>query len=160
VWSGWLRVPAADGHLAFERPTAMAVSLADCVPVFIGHRRCAGVLHAGWRGTAGNIAAAAIGRIASHGVKPAELLAHLGPAICGRCYQVGPEVLAKLTGEEADGPHAVDLRALIARQLEACGVRQITISQWCTRCHNDRFFSHRAGDDGRQVGVIVSASVP
>ena len=36
------------------------------------------------------------------------------------------------------------------------GVRDVSISPWCTRCDNDRFFSHRAGDAGRQLGVIVA----
>jgi copper oxidase (laccase) domain-containing protein len=40
------------------------------------------------------------------------------------------------------------------------GVRQLSASPHCTRCDNDRFFSHRAGDAGRQVAVIVSAVRP
>jgi polyphenol oxidase len=36
------------------------------------------------------------------------------------------------------------------------GVREITISERCTRCDNDRFFSHRAGDAGRQLGVMLA----
>jgi polyphenol oxidase len=35
-------------------------------------------------------------------------------------------------------------------------VRQISVSPLCTRCDNDRFYSHRAGDAGRQLGVIVA----
>jgi copper oxidase (laccase) domain-containing protein len=53
-------------------------------------------------------------------------------------------------------PTTVDLRALIAEHAHALGVRQISVSPFCTRCDNDRFYSHRAGDVGRQLGVIVA----
>ena len=36
------------------------------------------------------------------------------------------------------------------------GVRSIAVSEWCTRCSNDQLFSHRAGDTGRQVGVLIA----
>ena len=82
---------------------------------------------------------------------------HLGPAICGRCYQVGPDVFEQLTGWQTIRNRHVDLRALLAEQAKEMGVRQLSASPHCTRCDNDRFFSHRAGDAGRQVAVIVSA---
>ncbi|MBK5189502.1 MAG: laccase domain-containing protein, partial [Gemmatimonadaceae bacterium] len=36
----------------------------------------------------------------------------------------------------------------------------ITTSPWCTRCANARFFSHRAGDAGRQLAVILARTGP
>ena len=48
-WSGWLRADAADGHLALRRGTAMAVTVADCVPVFIAHPSGATAVLHGWR---------------------------------------------------------------------------------------------------------------
>jgi hypothetical protein len=49
-WEGWLRVDAADGHVATDRGLALAVSVADCVPIFIAHPSGAvGLLHSGWR---------------------------------------------------------------------------------------------------------------
>jgi YfiH family protein len=158
-WSGWLRCPEGDGHLAVGVPTAMAVTLADCVPVFIAHPGgAAAVLHAGWRGTAGAITRRAIARLAALGCPPDELVVHCGPAICGRCYVVGPDVYEQLTGTRIAEPAAVDLRALILQQAMTEGVRTVSASSSCTRCDNARFFSHRAGDSGRQLGVIVTAS--
>ena len=55
-WSGWLRGDAADGHLTMHRGIGLAVTVADCVPVFIAHPSgAAALLHAGWRGTAAGI---------------------------------------------------------------------------------------------------------
>jgi polyphenol oxidase len=159
AWEGWLRVPEADGHFAPARGTAMAVTIADCVPVFIVHPEGAtALLHSGWRGTAARIIERAIAAFRRQGFAPAELLMHLGPAICGRCYEVSADVGAALTGHTAGGPVRVDLRALIAGHARAAGVTRITTSAWCTRCHNDRFFSHRAGDVGRQLGVLVAGT--
>jgi len=156
-WRGWLRGEEADGHLSGERGTAMAVTVADCVPVFIGHPSgAAAVLHSGWRGTEARIVEVAIAQLAALGLHSDDLRLHCGPAICGRCYEVSAEVYRRLTGRPADRPTTVDLRSLIAQHANAVGVRQISISELCTRCNNDRFFSHRAGDEGRQLGVIVA----
>lgn len=156
-WRGWLRGEEADGHLTDERGTAMAVTVADCVPVFIAHPSgAAAVLHSGWRGTEARIVEVAIAQLDALGLRADDLRLHCGPAICGRCYEVSPEVYARLTGRATDRPSTVDLRALIAQHASAVGVRHISLSELCTRCDNDRFFSHRAGDDGRQLGVIVA----
>jgi YfiH family protein len=156
-WEGWLRVDAADGHVSVHRGTAMAVTIADCVPVFIAHPSgAAALLHSGWRGTAARIVERGIEALAHRGVPTRELHLHLGPAICGNCYEVSADVLAQLTCEVVAKPTRVDLRALIADHARAAGVRHVSASALCTRCNNDRLFSHRAGDEGRQLAVIIA----
>lgn len=157
-WNGWLRLPSADGHVALTPGTALAVTIADCVPVFIAHPGGAtGIVHSGWRGTLANIAGRAIQSMVAGGLKASELSVHCGPAICGDCYEVSPDVYGQLTGRTVPRPTPVDLRALIADDVRAAGVAEISVSPWCTRCHNERFYSHRCGDDARQLGVIVRA---
>lgn len=156
-WEGWLRGEEADGHAALERGTGMAVSVADCVPVFIAHSSgAAALLHSGWRGTVARIIEHGIVALTARGVPVAELRVHLGPAICGRCYEVSPDVYEQLTGARPPAARPVDLRAVIADHARAAGVRHISASDRCTRCHNDRFFSHRAGDAGRQLGILIA----
>jgi len=156
-WEGWLRVDDADGHASSDRGIALVVGVADCVPVFIAHPAGAiAILHSGWRGTAARIVERGIEALAQRGFATAELRVHLGPAICGKCYEVGPDVYRQLTGHDSSGAaNRVDLRRLIADHARAAGVRHITTSSFCTRCDNDRFYSHRAGDAGRQIGVIL-----
>ena len=157
-WDGWLRGGDADGHLAMDRGTALAVSIADCVPVFLAHPSGAiALLHSGWRGTAARIVERAIDLMESRGIPSIELLLHLGPSICGKCYEVSADVYRQVTGSVVDHAAPVDLRAVIADQARLRGVRRISVSGSCTRCDNDRFFSHRAGDEGRQLGVMVAA---
>jgi hypothetical protein len=158
-WSGWLRCPEGDGHFSRVPGTAMAVTLADCVPIFIGHPSgAAAILHSGWKGTAAGVVRRGIDLFTRSGLRAEEIVIHAGPAICGSCYEVGPDVYARLTGSSIARPAPVDLRLLIAEQARRAGVRQISISSWCTRCHNERFFSHRCGDVGRHVGAIVAGS--
>ncbi|MEO8194512.1 MAG: polyphenol oxidase family protein [Gemmatimonadales bacterium] len=156
-WEGLLRTGEADGHLAAERGIILTVSIADCVPVFIAHSSgIVALLHSGWRGTVGRIIDAGIEAYGRLGIPPDELKVHLGPSICGRCYEVSAEVRAQLTGQPATRPGNVDIRSLIAEHARELGVSDITVSSDCTRCDNDRFFSHRAGDTGRQLAVIVA----
>lgn len=156
-WEGWLRGTAADGHVANARGTALAVTVADCVPVFVAHPSGAvALLHSGWRGTVARILDTGVRALHSAGWPARELRVHLGPAICGDCYEVSPDVYEQLTGRAVSAPTRVDLRALLTDHAHALGVSSVTSSPYCTRCHNDRFFSHRAGDAGRQLGVIVA----
>lgn len=159
-WDGWLRIDDADGHLMIGGGAA-AVTIADCVPVFIAHPAGAiAAIHAGWRGTAGGILPEALRLFSAHGFPVDECLVHLGPSICGRCYEVGVDVYEQLTGWETRRPRNVDLRALLAEQAKQLGVTQWSASAECTRCDNDVLFSHRAGDSGRQIGVIFSTDAP
>ena len=156
-WEGWLRVDGADGHVTLQRGTALAVTVADCVPVFLAHPSGAvGLLHSGWRGTTARIVEQGIDALMHRGIPPSELRIHLGPSICGDCYEVSPDVYRQLTGRDVPAAKMIDLRAVIADHAFRAGVKHISVSALCTRCHNDRLFSHRARDDGRQLGVIIA----
>jgi YfiH family protein len=156
-WEGLLRTGEADGHLAAERGIALTVSVADCVPVFMAHPSgIVALLHSGWRGTVARVIDAGLRAYARIGIPPDELKVHLGPAICGRCYEVDADVRSQLTGQPSNRPGNVDIRSLIAEHAAESGVLDLSVSSECTKCDNDRFFSHRAGDTGRQLAVIVA----
>jgi polyphenol oxidase len=160
-WSGWLRIPDADGHIAQEAGTALVVNVADCIPVFLVARSGAlALLHAGWRGVAGDILGAAVAAFRASGIASADLTVHFGPGICGGCYEVGPDVYRSLTGVAVNVPTRVDLRAILNRRAEQLGIRDRSTSRLCTLCDQKIFFSHRGGDAGRQLAVLArSASV-
>ena len=155
-FEGWLRVAGADGHIVIGAGAA-AVSVADCVPVFIAHPSgTVGIVHAGWRGVAGGILPEGLRLLARFGFPVDECVVRVGPSICGRCYEVGPDVYQQLTGWETRRARNVDLRALLAEQASQLGVARWSASGECTKCDNDQFFSHRAGDAGRQIACIYS----
>lgn len=155
-FDGWIRVEGADGHIVIGAGAA-AVTIADCVPVFIAHPSgTVGIVHAGWRGVAGGILPEALRRFAQLGFPVDECVVHLGPSICGRCYEVGTDVYEQLTGWETKRARHVDLRALLAEQASQLRVARWSASGECTKCDNDQLFSHRAGDAGRQIACIYS----
>jgi YfiH family protein len=145
----------ADGHITRVVGTLLAVSVADCVPVFLVDERArmVGVLHAGWRGVAAKILSRGIKCMSS---QPTNLRVHLGPAICGDCYEVGPEVHVALGLPAPSQNSLLDIRAVLAQQAVALGIPEanITTSTFCTRCGDSPFFSHRGGHAERQVGLI------
>jgi YfiH family protein len=152
--------PATDGLLTTTPGVALLLRFADCVPILLldARHRAVGLIHSGWKGTAGNIAAAAVAAFARHaGSQPGDLWAGIGPAIGPCCYEVGEEMAtaiaqASLKGDDAlqhrDGKWYLDLPGLVQAQLEAAGVNQIVRCGICTACHTEEWFSHRA-ENGR-----------
>jgi copper oxidase (laccase) domain-containing protein len=78
---------------------------------------------------------------------------HCGVGICGDCYEVGSEVADRFG---LAGASHLDLRDLLAQQAHGLGIRDISVSPWCSAEGRDRFFSHRAsgGRDGRMVAYL------
>jgi YfiH family protein len=149
----------ADGHATAESGVLLAVTVADCVPVYLldADARAVALLHAGWRGTAAGILPRGITLFGKRwGTDPGRLLVHLGPAICGACYEVGPEVFSALGVEAPAHPAPIDVREVLAQQANAAGVpsESITVSGLCTLCGDGNLFSHRGGRSERQVAVL------
>lgn len=151
----------------------LAVSAADCLPVILvdARRGAVAAVHAGWRGAAAGVAAAAVrALVRRYGSDPADLRAWLGPAIQGRCYQVGPEVVAAVRADPAvpadvawpdptvAGRWRLDVPGAVRAQLETVGLPPdaIAASATCTHCEADRCFSHRrdAGHSGRHWALV------
>lgn len=157
---GLLVAPPCDGHATHQPGTLLAVSVADCVPVFMVAPRARAVmlLHAGWRGVAGGILEAGLAMLErDFGTHAHEAHLHMGPAICGRCYKVGREVHEALgLPPPASRGQPVDLRRLLVDRALAAGAdpAHLTTSTFCTRCADAPFFSHRGGDAGRQIAVL------
>jgi hypothetical protein len=167
-------LPDTDGLITCDKSVALGIIVADCVPLILYDplQHALAVVHAGWRGTVGGIAARAVERMAvEFGSKPADLLAGIGPSIGPCCYEVGDEVidLWRASGS-ADWSRAVvereprrrlDLWLANRLILEQAGVpkRGIETAALCTRCEAGRFFSHRAALAGeRRRGRMIMAA--
>lgn len=174
------RLPG-DIVLSADPRVACSVRMADCPAVLIAELRTGVVaaVHSGWRGTvAGAVpnGVAAVrrlaARLASAGALAggAQLLAAVGPHIERCCFEVGADVAAQLarassagdrviapSGSERAKPH-VDLRQVIAAQLEDAGVQSVDHVRGCTVCDPARFFSYRRDGavSGRMLGAIVA----
>jgi polyphenol oxidase len=155
-------VPGTDGLVTGTVGLALAVLVADCVPVLLADP-AAGVVaavHAGRAGAAAGVVPRAVEAMAALGATPGAADALLGPAVCGECYEVPAEVRAeveaRLPGSATTtrrGTPGLDLRAGLARQLATLGVTRVVADARCT-AEDPELFSHRRdGVTGRQAGV-------
>lgn len=143
----------------------LVIFSADCIPTlyFDPVSHCIGAAHAGWRGTALGIAEKTVRTMARvYGAKPENIRAAIGPGIGKCCFETDgdvPEALRAALGREADacmtaeenGKWHVDLKAANARLLHRAGVlrQHIAVSDACTACQPDLYWSHRITGDAR-----------
>ncbi|MDP2306399.1 MAG: polyphenol oxidase family protein [Pseudomonadota bacterium] len=150
----------ADAIVCTEPGVVVAVRVADCVPILLAAPRGVAAVHAGWRGTAADIARSALLALCEAAeCDPSEVRGAIGPCICGRCYEVGDDVIRAVSrvapgGSWRVGERNVDLGEANAAILSAEGVT-IDRLHHCTRCGSG-FWSHRrdGAASGRQVGAI------
>ncbi|WP_026507134.1 peptidoglycan editing factor PgeF [Butyrivibrio sp. MC2013] len=137
---------------------------ADCPVVYLADHvhRAVGLVHSGWKGTAGRIAAKAVRKMhETYGTDPADIIAAIGPSICPDCYEVSSDVadvfISGFKGTEniirlkSDGKYLLSLWAAIKETLLEEGVRAgaIEVTDICTRCNPGYLFSHRYAGDKR-----------
>jgi polyphenol oxidase len=163
-------IPGVDALVTDEPGVALAVLVADCIPLLLADPGgSVAAVHAGRRGVVAGIVPAAVRAVAPE--RPQRVVALIGPAIGGCCYELPPAVVEEI-GEHAPeacsttrwGTPSVDLPAAVAVQLDRAGVRTVRRTGSCTRCRSDRFFSHRADPigarAGRQAGIVGRTAVP
>lgn len=168
-----------DGFCTASPNTVPIVRAADCVPILLAglsdrNTPVIAAAHAGWRGTVAGIAAEAVSKMISLGAPAESISAAIGPHIGFCCFEVGEdfyESVREIRGNDFAGRHIVktprgnggkfhaDLTAMNVEILTDAGVREsaIDISDKCTMCFPDEFFSHRAtgGVRGTQGGCIA-----
>jgi polyphenol oxidase len=156
-------VPTADALVTEEPRLALAVVVADCVPVLLADAE-AGIVaaaHAGRTGAAAGVLPATLATMEKLGAERERVDVLLGPSVCGQCYEVPEamrdEVDAALPGSAGTtriGTPSLDLRAGLVRQLRGEGVTAVDADSRCT-LEDDQLFSHRrARPTGRLAGVI------
>ncbi|HEU4588043.1 MAG TPA: polyphenol oxidase family protein [Gemmatimonadales bacterium] len=157
---GWTILEGVDGHLTARAGILLLVTVADCIPVYLVAPRQRGValLHAGWRGIAAGILARGLAELTGRlGAAPEEIALHCGVGICGACYEVGADVMSGCgVPHEGPGPWQLDLRERLVDEGGRLGIRDISVSTWCSAHDRPAFFSHRAsrGTDGRMVAYL------
>ena len=162
--------PQCDGLVTNTPGVALMIFTADCTPLLFHDpvTGAVGAAHAGWRGTAQAIGARVVeAMVKSFGSRPENIRAAIGPNV-GFCHFETdadvPEAMVEAFGEDVHAyiekkgeKYFLDLKAINALSLRRAGVRHIEISEECTMCQPDRFWSHRVtkGDRGSQGAIIV-----
>ena len=160
----------ADALITQTPNVALMVFTADCVPILLFDpvRKVAGAVHAGWRGTAADIAGIAVLKMReSFGSYPADIKAAIGPCISKCCFETDedvPAALLKTLSDNADScykktgnKYMVDLKEANRILLTKAGVTDIVLSDECTCCSFDKYWSHRKtkGKRGTQAAIIM-----
>ena len=160
--------PQTDAMILTNKTQAVFLNFADCTPVILFDpiNNIAAIAHAGWRGTAENIAAKTVEKMEQKfNSKPENIIAAIGPAIEMCCYPVGEDVYKKLAStienpnccfKITKGQVFADLKEINNQQLLASGVKKIDKCNYCTSCSNELFFSYRKenGTTSRHSAVI------
>jgi len=169
-----VEVQVCDALVTNRSEIAIGVKTADCVPIFLVDRvrRVIGVVHAGWRGTALDIAGQVVDLFLDRFfARPGDIMAAIGPAVGLCCYEVDTALYQSLNvyGGEGRMPFfrpgvskdkwMLDLAMVNRYQLEKRGVptENISFGSYCTSCRSDIFFSHRRdhGHTGRHVSFMM-----
>lgn len=163
--------PECDALVTNTAGVALVVFTADCTPILLYDpvTGAVGAAHAGWRGTAADIAGKTVKAMEeAFGCRPEDIRAAIGPNIGHCCFQTDVDVpfaLAQCYGKDAvkafirpaGDKYYVNLKGINALSLSQAGVKHIELSGSCTVCQSSRFWSHRVtrGQRGAQAGIIV-----
>ncbi|MFF4249283.1 peptidoglycan editing factor PgeF [Streptomyces sp. NPDC001822] len=162
-WGDASEIPAVDAVVTARRGLALAVLTADCTPVLLADAT-AGVVaaaHAGRPGLVAGVVPAVIEAMTALGAEPSRIVAHTGPAVCGRCYEVPEQMRADVAGAvpaawstTSWGTPAVDVTAGVHAQLDELGVGDRKVSPFCTLESADHFSYRRDRTTGRLAGYV------
>lgn len=163
-------IKSVDSLITKKRNVALMTYHADCVPLFFLDKKtpAIGVAHAGWRGTVKKIGIKTVyNMMRKFGSFPQNILVGIGPCIKNCCYEIDKPVIeklklafpyywSKLVCYKGDNHWMLDLVLANKMQLESIGIKSknIFISNFCTSCHNDLFFSYRA--DNKKTGSLAT----
>ncbi len=165
------KIKEVDSLITNKKNIALVTVYADCVPIFILDKvnKVIALAHAGWRGTALKIGKKTIEKmIQIYRTDPKDCLVGIGPSIGKCCYEVDEMVINEFKKHyedvnefaihKKDNKYMLDLWQANKISLLEAGLisTNITISNICTMCNKDLFFSHRGenGKTGRMAAII------
>ena len=150
--------PTADALITQNPDIALAVMVADCIPLLLVADLVIAAVHVGRRGLVNGIALKTVSKMRELGAS--DIRAELGPSICGKCYEVPQDLADEVallhpvaSSMSGIGSPALDLPRALVAALEAVGVSS-QVSPVCT-LENPNYFSYRRHNiTGRTAGVI------
>lgn len=161
-----------DGIILTQPQSATFLNFADCIPIILYDpvQNIGGVIHAGWRGTAAKIQQNAVKIMLQQGSKPENIRVAIGAGIGKCCFDVNEDVFEKIyysldkkfasnsyRYNEETKKYLVDLKEVNRLLLNEMSVQKVDVSDYCTYCHNDVFFSYRKenGNTARHSAVLM-----
>ncbi|HEX2927882.1 MAG TPA: peptidoglycan editing factor PgeF [Ruminiclostridium sp.] len=157
-----------DGLSTNQRGIPLVTFYADCVPVLFLDpvKKAITAVHSGWKSTVKNISYEALMLMKSeYNSNLEDIQVAVGPSICMNCFEVDKEVYDTFKekfvwcdnyAEYRNGKYYIALQRIIKHVLVEAGVpeKNILISDICTKCNRDVFFSFRG--DNRKTGSLAA----
>ena len=155
-------VDNCDSIITRSKNLPLMVMVADCIPIlmFDSKQGVVAAIHAGRNSTFLEIskktAEVFIEKFSSN---PEDINVVFGASIQKCCYEVS-EDLSKIVensfGKEFVENNYIDLQGINKKQLNDLGIKNIEISDICTKCGNKSYFSYRKDKKtGRFAGIII-----
>lgn len=163
-----------DGLVTNEPGIPIITFYADCVPLFFYDpvKKVIAMVHSGWRGTVERIGAKMTAYMEKeYGSRGKDILCAVAPSICQQCYEVSEDVALRfldvfgtsygkeLLYKKENGKYQLNLHKACEITLLEAGIlkEHIDVTDLCTCCNPDLFFSHRAshGKRGNLAGVMM-----
>lgn len=140
----------------------------DCLPLYLYDPAvpAIGLAHAGWRGTLANIARETVeAMVRCFSSNPKDIRAWIGPGIGRCCFEVDADVAdsflrsfvwaSDYVDRCGDGKYRIDLKEINRRQLTDCGVSAVEVSDLCTVCRPDLFYSYRRSRERERMLAYI-----
>ncbi len=157
-----------DGLITNVEGMTLVTFYADCVPLYFVDpvHRAIGLSHSGWKGTVNRMGLRTIEAMSkAYDSRPEDMLACIGPSICGDCYEVSEDVAEAFLREfgselcygnsilidKGNGKYQLDLWAANRIILLSGGIlpKHLAVTNVCTKCNPNLLYSHRVMGDKR-----------
>ena len=149
-----------DGMITDIPGITLVTFFADCVPLYFLDpvHKAIGLSHSGWRGTVKRMGQVTVDAMKeAFGTRPEDIIACIGPSICGGCYEVGEEVADEFADafhekyhdvillKKQNGKYQLDLWKANEIVLKEAGIKgdYLAVTNICTYCNPQLLFSHR-----------------
>lgn len=171
---------AADGVITNLKGVALIIATADCQPIMLydSKNEVIANVHSGWKGTLNKILEKTINKMVNmFESKPEDIVVCIGPSILKCCFEVDEEVVRdfKNNFDDIDGfitlgnvkmgkqKYYIDTIGINKKELSKLGIleQNIFISDICTKCNSDIYYSYRAHgvSSGRNVSLIAMKNI-
>jgi len=152
-------IPTADALITGIPGITLAVMVADCIPLLLTSKYSVAAVHVGRKGLVNRVAEKSIEILRE--ISDQEITATIGPAICGKCYEVSQDIFDEVVknhpataSQTHSGTPALDLVAGLISDLHDLGIEKITNQTRCTFEDEDLFSYRRSAVTGRQAGLV------
>jgi len=153
----------ADAAITRSAKHPLVILTADCLPITLCSKQGSEIaaIHAGWKGLFNGVVENTLAKMES---KTLDILAWIGPAICPKCYEVGPDVYnsfttkypkSKIAFQPSNNRWLANLPKIAEVVLNSLGINAVYQSNFCTFELKNEFYSYRRSAQTGRIGTLI-----